>query len=90
MPDVVQRGPFVDLLRQMGPHGAHERHEVSGEVPVSVCLFHGVHGASVAWAEFTPRIGPFVVGKPVLVVQVAVACWPQCGYKLEWRDGGYL
>lgn len=90
MPDVVARGPFVDLLRAMGPEGAHERYEVSGQVPVSRCLFHGTHGAAVAWGRFQPRLGPFVVGQVVTVVQVQVACWPQCGYRLDWGEGGYL
>lgn len=86
MPDVVTEGPFVDLLRAMGAQGVQDRHEASGgAVPCSVCLFHGVHGAQVHWQVAVPMLGGRTVGRPVVLVHVVVACWPQCGYKLEWR-----
>lgn len=90
MPDVVTEGPFVALLRALGPEGVQTRTEVTGQVPVSVCLFHGVHGVSVAYGVFTPMLGPFVLGKPVTVMQVQVRRYPQCGYRLDWAPSGYL
>lgn len=84
MPDVVTRGPYVELLRQMGVQGVQDRYHVAGEVPVSICLLHGIHHARVHFSVAVPMLGHGVYGKPVLVVAVQVACYHWCGYRLGW------
>ena len=37
------------------------------------------------WQVAVPVLGGRTVGRPVVLVHVVVACWPGCGYKLEWR-----
>lgn len=80
MPDAMIRGPWVDLVRQMGMRGLQDRYRVTGEALACVCLLHGQ-----SWAQITFAVVPTFLG-PVNRVQIRVACSPWCGYRLAWLD----